>query len=120
MRQTITVKKNNPAMNLTLVVRTMCLQYVYHFNRGDEALRALSKWDNDNFTVAVRLSNKVPDPEGKMEQVDTPFGKRLAPVMKDILVWESIDTMPRWVTREKLARLRAEAQVKEASDGGPQ
>jgi hypothetical protein len=98
-----------PEMNLTLIVRTMCLQHVYHFRRGDEALKALHRWDNDPFTVDVQLSNKVPDPSGKMEEVDTPFGRRLAPVLKDILVWRSTDTIPRWTTQGKKARLKAEA-----------
>lgn len=102
-----------PDMNLTLVVTTMLRKNVYHFSRGDLGLQALNLWDNDPFTVDVQLTNRVPDPDGKMEDTDTPFGRRLTPVMKEVLVWRSTDTLPRWATAPSRARLRAE-KAKEA------
>lgn len=71
-------------LNLFVVVETMITRRVIEYgNDGVRAIAATRKYDAEHLTRSVALFNRVPNKEGQLEAV---------------LVWQSIDTLPRWMT----------------------
>lgn len=111
-----------PPMNLTLTVESKAGTRTFHYTRGDVALRELRHWDEEPFTVRVRLTNQVATgrtllvPAHRVPHTDGSGMVQLVPARgepeyEDVLVWESVDTMPRWATAPARARERARRQA---------
>lgn len=94
-----------PAVNLVLTVRTMVHQTETKFFDGNVAIAAARRANEDPFVTSVVLVNLVPDGVRHVPPALVPNGNAWLqvpgheePQYQEVLVWENVQTMPRWVT----------------------
>lgn len=91
----------NTRLDLYLVVETMRERRRIDYGRdGVRAMEALRTFDQQPLTCSVHLFNRVLDPDTRE--------------VRDILVYQSVDTLPRWVTRAGRERALEAHRAEEA------
>lgn len=116
----------NQVLNLRLTQQTMTRVDTWDFVDGQAALRMLAELDRNPFSVNVRLVNRTAIGNEEVEvPVTLPSGevsmaRAIQPVYSEVLVWESVDVMPRWVTApQRAADREARAALQAALQDGP-
>lgn len=99
----ITLTKNT-RLDLYLVVETMLERRRIDYGRdGVRAMGALRTFDQQPLTRSVHLFNRVQDQDTRE--------------IRDILVYQSVDVLPRWVTHAARERARAAMLAQRRREG---